>query len=279
MPTSAITFISYSHDSPEHVEHVVQLATRLRNDGVEVELDQWVEAPPEGWPQWMDRQIRKAQFVLVICTEIYNRRAQGEERPGVGRGIRWESLLTYQHIYDANSENTRFIPVLCRAEDAQQIPTPLRGTTHYDISSDAGYLQLYRRLTNQPSRVKPPLGAIKPLPPISSQPQPEAAPEGKAVPGAASPPTPRPLGVSAGGYTRPSLREFIMNVLVSDSDLEALCLDYFPEVKQRYTGSMDRHTKVNLLLEHEDNGRILKALEESHSARYVRFQSILRRSS
>jgi SEFIR domain-containing protein len=34
--------ISYSHDSPEHKDRVLQLAERLRGDGVEVQIDQYV---------------------------------------------------------------------------------------------------------------------------------------------------------------------------------------------------------------------------------------------
>jgi SEFIR domain len=47
-------FISYSHDSPEHEKRVLELAERLRADGVDAQLDQYVAgAPYEGWPRWM----------------------------------------------------------------------------------------------------------------------------------------------------------------------------------------------------------------------------------
>jgi hypothetical protein len=46
-------FISYSHDSPEHVKRVLDLADALRHGGLEVILDQYVHpAPDEGWPPW-----------------------------------------------------------------------------------------------------------------------------------------------------------------------------------------------------------------------------------
>jgi hypothetical protein len=39
MPTPPpIVFISYSHDTPEHVERVLSLANQLRRDGVECRL-------------------------------------------------------------------------------------------------------------------------------------------------------------------------------------------------------------------------------------------------
>lgn len=34
-------FISYSHDNDEHKEWVLQLATRLRSNGIDVILDRW----------------------------------------------------------------------------------------------------------------------------------------------------------------------------------------------------------------------------------------------
>jgi hypothetical protein len=62
--------LSYSHDSPEHARRVLALAERLRSDGVDAQLDQYVAGTPaKGWPRWMDDQLDSAQFILVICTE------------------------------------------------------------------------------------------------------------------------------------------------------------------------------------------------------------------
>jgi len=61
-------FISYTHDSPEHIDRVLSLANRLRVEGVDCQLDQYEQSPPEGWPRWMERQIEWADFVLVVCT-------------------------------------------------------------------------------------------------------------------------------------------------------------------------------------------------------------------
>jgi len=141
-------FISYSHDSPEHLDRVLVLSNRLRKEGVECEIDQYQESPAEGWPKWMDRQIIQADFVLIICTETYYRRVMGTEEPGKGLGVRWESTLTYQHLYDAGADNKKFIPVLFDSKDSQYICTPLQGATYYIL--EQGYEDLYRRLTNKP---------------------------------------------------------------------------------------------------------------------------------
>jgi hypothetical protein len=50
-PDHPRVFISYSHDSPEHLDHVLELADRLRTDGIDCHIDQYEESPPEGWPR------------------------------------------------------------------------------------------------------------------------------------------------------------------------------------------------------------------------------------
>jgi hypothetical protein len=67
-------FISYSHDSREHMDQVLDLSYRLRADGIDCRIDQYEESPPEGWPRWMANRIEDANFVLVVCTENYERR-------------------------------------------------------------------------------------------------------------------------------------------------------------------------------------------------------------
>jgi SEFIR domain len=58
-------FISYSHDSREHIDRVLALSNRLRADGIDCHIDQYEESPSEGWPRWMVNQIEDASFVLV----------------------------------------------------------------------------------------------------------------------------------------------------------------------------------------------------------------------
>jgi tetratricopeptide (TPR) repeat protein len=158
-------FLSYSHDSPAHEGQVLALANRLRADGVAAEIDRYEEAPPDGWPLWMRRQVDNSDFVVCICTEIYKRRIAGDEEPGVGLGARWEGHFVRQAIYEAGAQNEKFIPVLLEGASASDIPHELRATTYYRVTSDDGYLRLYRRLTDQPEIERPALGERRELPP------------------------------------------------------------------------------------------------------------------
>ncbi|HLO14668.1 MAG TPA: AAA-like domain-containing protein [Anaerolineales bacterium] len=155
-------FISYSHDSPQHEELVLSFSNRLRADGVDAFLDQYVESPPEGWPLWMEKQIRDADFVLMICTKTYLKRVMNEEQPGRGLGVRWEATISYQHLYNAGSINTKFIPIVFEEACLSYIPKPLQATTYYLLTSEDAYKALYRHITGQfPSM--PELGEVKKL--------------------------------------------------------------------------------------------------------------------
>lgn len=159
-------FISYSHDSEEHRRNVLAFANRLRRDGVDAMLDQYVSSPEEGWPRWMNRQLEQADFVVLICTETYMRRVEGREEPGRGHGVMWESNLVYQYLYNAGAVNRKFIPVLLGGGKTEHVPMPLQGVTLFDAATAAGYEELYRHLTMQPRTEQPLLGKLKSLPAI-----------------------------------------------------------------------------------------------------------------
>ena len=158
-------FISYSHDSREHKDRVLDLSDRLRADGIDCHIDQYEESPPEGWPRWMVNQIKTAAFVLVVCTENYERRFSAMEDKGKGLGGKWEGAIITQKLYDDEALNTTLIPVLFSPSDSAYRPVILRSATYYTLDTDEGYEALYRRLTGQPHTRKPELGKIRPMPP------------------------------------------------------------------------------------------------------------------
>jgi hypothetical protein len=164
-------FISYSHDSDEHRETVLRLAERLRQDGLDAQLDQYVEGTPEeGWPRWMLDRLDEAAFVLVVCTATYYRRFRGHEEPGRGKGADWEGALITQEIYDARSKTVKFVPVLLSTGQERFIPEPLRKHTHYELTSEKAYQDLYTFLRGKAGVQPAPLGDLKPLSKRTAQP-------------------------------------------------------------------------------------------------------------
>jgi SEFIR domain-containing protein/effector-associated domain 2 (EAD2)-containing protein len=158
-------FISYSHDFPGHAQHVLELAERLRQDGIDAQLDQYVAGmPAEGWPRWMLDRLDWADFVLVVCTETYYRRFRGREESGKGKGADWEGNLITLQMYNAKSRTTKFAPVFFASQDEQFVPEPLRGYTQYLLNSEENYTKLYAFLTGQVGVPLAELGAFKTLP-------------------------------------------------------------------------------------------------------------------
>ena len=162
--------LSYSHDSPEHSARVLGLADRLRGMGVGARIDRYDPAPAEPWPRWMERELREADFVLVVSTARYALRSRGEEEPGRGLGATFECVLITQELYEDGMWNERLVPVAFSADDASHIVPPLRGFTFYRVDTEEGYQQLYRRLTGQPESPAPPLGEKLELPPLHREP-------------------------------------------------------------------------------------------------------------
>jgi hypothetical protein len=161
-PTPPRAFISYSHDSEAHRKRVLALSERLRADGIDADLDQYVNGtPPEKWPRWMLNRLDWADFVLLICTPTYYRRFRGHEEPGKGKGVDWEGAIVTDAIYDARSATLKFVPVLFDPADEEAFPEPVRGHSFYCLSTEADYQRLYDFLLGQ-SGVEPRrLGQLK----------------------------------------------------------------------------------------------------------------------
>jgi len=163
-PSPPRIFISYSHDSTEHKELVLRFAERLRKDGIDAQIDQYVKGrPPGGWPRWMLDKLDWAEFVLLACTETYYRRFRGHEEPTKGKGVDWEGQLITLEIYQAKSRATKFVPVIFASQDEEFIPEPLRDHP-YRVDSEESYQALYGFLTGQAGVPLAELGAVKTLP-------------------------------------------------------------------------------------------------------------------
>lgn len=159
-----IVFISYSQDSASLADKILEFSNKLRREGIDTILDQYEESPPEGWPRWMENSIDRAEYVLIIGSKGYLDKQTGKVPVGSGRGVKWESNIIYQKLYNADSLNSKFIPVVFDEGDLPFIPTPLQGVTFYNVSTQSGYDKLYWRLRGVTGSKKPELGKLRPLP-------------------------------------------------------------------------------------------------------------------
>jgi hypothetical protein len=128
-------FLSYSHDSEPHRERVLQLANRLREEGVDARLDRYIESPAYGWIRWMEQQVQAADFVLVVCTPSYRRRFEGKEDAGKGLGVNFEGATLQKLIYAAEQRNEKYVPVLFE-DGTDAVPLQLGDVMWYRLPDD-----------------------------------------------------------------------------------------------------------------------------------------------
>ncbi|EMY7657589.1 TPA: toll/interleukin-1 receptor domain-containing protein [Serratia marcescens] len=148
-------FISYSWDSPEHKLWVSSLATWLRQNGIDIILDQWHVRGGEDLITFMERSIGEADRVIIICTENYAQKAK--ERSG---GVGYENtLLTNELIKNLGSY--KFIPVIKQTNTPYTTPSSLSTRLYYDLSGGQNYQDEARSLMMELHNISvpiPPLG-------------------------------------------------------------------------------------------------------------------------
>jgi SEFIR domain len=161
-------FVSYSHDSAEHVEMVRRFATFLREQaGVDAHLDRWYEDGRRDWSLWAVQQLDTADFILVIASPRYKRSAEGTALPTDGRGAQFESAIIRNDLTrDLAAATRRALPVVLPGRSIDEIPSFLCGysSTHYvvrDFTMD-GIEDLRVALTGVPIYRMPPLGRFTP---------------------------------------------------------------------------------------------------------------------
>jgi TIR domain len=150
-------FLSYSHDGPEQRRWVLELATRLRRDGVETILDQWELEPGDHLPEFMEKAVRENDFVLIICTPSYKERS--EQRIG---GVGYEGDIMTAEVLTARNLR-KFKPVLRSGEWNEATPTWLMGRVYADLRGDPYSEEHYRELLQSLLGIRPKRPPVGPV--------------------------------------------------------------------------------------------------------------------
>ncbi len=152
-------FLSYSWESEEHKNWVRALSTRLRNDGINAKLDQWHAVPGDQLPQFMEREIRENDYVLIICTPHY--RKKSDDRTG---GVGYEGDVMTAEVYLSKNDR-KYIPILAKGEWNEASPSWLRGKYGIDLRDGSDFQRGYDDLitTIHGTRAAPPPIGSKPL--------------------------------------------------------------------------------------------------------------------
>ncbi|MGG1552938.1 toll/interleukin-1 receptor domain-containing protein [Paenibacillus ferrarius] len=160
---SAKVFISYSWTTPEHEEWVVDLATRLMHNGVNVVLDKWDLKEGQDIYTFMESMINSSDIdkVLIICDRGYQPKAN-DRTGGVGVETQIISPETYKDV-----KQEKFIPIVAERDEEGNhfIPKFIASRLYIDLSSEDSYEENFEKLIRniykvplykRPSLGKPP---------------------------------------------------------------------------------------------------------------------------
>ncbi|MGB5946210.1 SEFIR domain-containing protein [Paenisporosarcina sp.] len=154
-------FISYSWTTPEHEEWVVELATRLMGNGIEVILDKWNLREGHDVFAFMEGMVKDSDpidKVLIICDKGYKEKS--DKRVG---GVGTEAQIITPQIYK-DIQQEKFIPIVAQRDQQGNnfIPTYIASRLYIDLSSneyfEENYDKLIRNIFKVPLFKKPALG-------------------------------------------------------------------------------------------------------------------------
>ena len=148
-------FISYSHDDDAHKDWVLQLATRLRSNGVDILLDRWNLRLGSDIASFIEGGLSSSSKIVCICSEAYEKKAN-EKSGGVGYE---KQIMTAKMMHNLNAE--WIIPVI-RNNNSEKVPTFLKGKLHINFENNSlyenNYKKLLRELLDEPVLPIPPIG-------------------------------------------------------------------------------------------------------------------------
>ncbi len=161
-------FISYAYDSERHKQRVHEFAWFLRAEGgIDVRFDLWDSYRRRDWSVWIIKQVRDADFVLVVASPAYKRRAEGSVEPSDGRGVQFEAALLRDLLIQDRWVH-KVLPVVLPGRTVDEIPAFLQphaaGCYVVDSLTMDGIDELYRIITGQSRHHPPSLGRLVVLP-------------------------------------------------------------------------------------------------------------------
>jgi hypothetical protein len=124
-------FVSYSWDNEAHRKWVKDFATQLRANGVEAILDQWEVHPGDAITHFMEKSVVSANFVVMICTSRYKKKADAREG-----GVGYEGGIISAELYRATNRR-KYVPLLRGNDWADCAPVYLQSSAYIDVRSGA----------------------------------------------------------------------------------------------------------------------------------------------
>jgi len=153
-------FVSYSWSNPEHEKWVLNLATELVENGLEVIFDKWGLKEGQDANAFMEKMVTDPDIkkVILVCDRIYSEKA--DRRSG---GVGTETQIISPEIY-SKTDQSKFVAVLSERDEngMPYLPTYYQSRIFIDLSDNnlyaSNFEQLLRWAYDKPLYVKPELG-------------------------------------------------------------------------------------------------------------------------
>ncbi len=150
-------FISYSHDSEEHKTWVLQLATRLYSNGVNVLLDVWNLSLGKDVASFMERGLTEANRIICVCSNKYVEKSNN----GKGGAGYEKQIMTAELVGDQNTD--LIIPLIKNNTLTRKTPTFLAGRMYInfddEILYEKNYWDILRDIHKEPVFPVPTIGS------------------------------------------------------------------------------------------------------------------------
>ena len=137
-------FISFSWSSPEHEQWVLNLATELREAGIDVIFDKWDLKEGHVAFAFMEKMVTDLDIkkVVIVCDRIYAEKADG--RSG---GVGTETQIISPEIYGKQNQD-KFVAVVAEIDENGKafLPTYYKSRIYIDLSNDDSYSTNFEQL-------------------------------------------------------------------------------------------------------------------------------------
>ena len=153
-------FISYSWSSSQHEQWVIDLATTLRESGIDVILDKWDLKEGHDAYAFMEQMVSDPAIgkVAIISDKSYSEKADG--RSG---GVGAETQIISKDVYE-NQKQDKFVLIVSEKDENGKpyLPTYYKSRIYIDLSEPDSYADNFEKLLrwvfDKPLYVKPEIG-------------------------------------------------------------------------------------------------------------------------
>lgn len=138
---SPTVLLSYSWDNEDHKNWVLNLAKRLRENGVNAIIDRYHLTPGMNRMVFMEQNIEKADKVLIIFTEQYKEKA--DQRNG---GAGFEYSIINMDLYSRIKDNDKYLPILREGTIESSLPLFMKQFIAIDMSDNSLFEEKFNEL-------------------------------------------------------------------------------------------------------------------------------------